>query len=1305
MNGGALDDDYEFPFQLPLSRSSSSLSLSSSNPPSTSTLPRPSSPAGPPTQPVHHPVPRSSSLLGVYPPNMRESTARRRRPPPAPDSSTPAALALQQQGAGSGGEPVAVPPARSSRTTSLSSTAPGGVESPAEGNYGTRSAGATRTGAPATQPPPAPAPSLKIVLKRSRAGSSTASPDSAPPVITLDSRSPSPSRTTLSPALPPPSAPPTASTSTLPPPSSILANVKKGQKNGRDGLNRVCHHHKSQTDRPRMTCINAPECRTVWCNVCVEKHYLHYTPLNLFEPSGVFSCPVCLDVCACAGCKRKRRNGGSNRRASVSTVASAVGALEVDGGADEVLVVDGARDAGGEGGEGGEKKKKKKKRDKDGKRIRETGEKKKKKKDRKGKSRATEEDVSMLSGMEPLEAAAMGLGVGMGLGIVEGEEEGADPAGGDAESASEGEEDAADVQRMLVEGNEEDEELPPLEADPAPRPTSLTLHLSYPSPSASASASPDPLAYDPSAPVPAAPPSGRRPPPPRKKGKKSRKSNSWTVPKRPRPSGGSSGGGGGGGSRNRTRAPPATVDPYSAPDSTFNHGHALPPYHSSVFGTASSSYFAAPPAEPEPAARPKRNKRPSTAFEDYAVGDFAPASALVFNERVGQNASSSNTSRRTSYQSSWGLTSAAPPPPPPYPSREEIAAQQQQSKRQRRYRASGISSASSCDGLSSAGETVDDMEEELEDDGAGGSLRPEEPLPVLAGLERNLGLEPPAEGEEGDNQGEMFGMEVGVVPLASPVLSLDLETGGGGEEIKPRVVKWIEGPERRKRRAEKAAREAAAAKEAQGQEGKEKAASAPPPPLAPSAAAPQVEEVKPRPASMGAKFPVGGSSTSACPSSPALAAVKQEPLDDPSPPHISPGVVPPSPNATLFPFPSPASPTQASAAASLPALSSLPVPSSNPPGPPSSAPPTLPLRADSVDTPPSAASRAASLPVPSASTGAADVQDYGDRSAEDAKLAFALLDAVRAAAGTGPNRPQSNTSESEGAYEIALVSAIASSDAVLGSPARPSRQSHSHFAASRSPLPLSLPPSQQHHSRSHSPSSSDLPPPIEISDLSAHLLEAERRSALLAASTSVDPGKAFKRFKKREEAEAQFFVKSAYEDDVGERMDLDLELDEEDGDVGPSASVRGGGRETSSSVPPQGGGGFDFDPFVVGGADGQSPLLVEDLWTPTSVAETSLSLSTSASTAPSSIGGGGGGGAGTCGERELLDLAAVARDGMMRRPKEEEPGFARLGEGGGELEFAKEMEIELGGVMGWMEEMEGAGEGWGEGEGSGVEAF
>jgi hypothetical protein len=46
---------------------------------------------------------------------------------------------------------------------------------------------------------------------------------------------------------------------------------RKGYKAGRDGLNRVCHHHKSQTDRPRMTCENAPTCRTVWCKGCVEK--------------------------------------------------------------------------------------------------------------------------------------------------------------------------------------------------------------------------------------------------------------------------------------------------------------------------------------------------------------------------------------------------------------------------------------------------------------------------------------------------------------------------------------------------------------------------------------------------------------------------------------------------------------------------------------------------------------------------------------------------------------------------------------------------------------------------------------------------------------------------------------------------------------------------------------------------------------------------------------------------------------------------------------------------------------------------
>jgi len=117
--------------------------------------------------------------------------------------------------------------------------------------------------------------------------------------------------------------------------------------------------------------------------------------------------------------------------------------------------------------------------------------------------------------------------------------------------------------------------------------------------------------------------------------------------------------------------------------------------------------------------------------------------------------------------------------------------------KRRRPRLSGLSSASSCSSISSSGDIMDEDEEfegsywaeqaERESDQRVRHwllVPPSEPQPVLAGLERNLS--------------EGGGEEVGFSPTATTGGDGDVEMG---ERKRKEKVKWIEGPERRRRRA------------------------------------------------------------------------------------------------------------------------------------------------------------------------------------------------------------------------------------------------------------------------------------------------------------------------------------------------------------------------------------------------------------------------------------------------------------------------------------------------------------------------
>ncbi|GAA6018385.1 hypothetical protein JCM11491_005954 [Sporobolomyces phaffii] len=85
-------------------------------------------------------------------------------------------------------------------------------------------------------------------------------------------------------------------------------------------LNRVCHHHKSMTKGEiRMSCTNKPACRTIWCKNCIDKYYLEFTPTGVFIEGTTFVCPVCSDRCKCASCRKKRKEHAKETRRSNST--------------------------------------------------------------------------------------------------------------------------------------------------------------------------------------------------------------------------------------------------------------------------------------------------------------------------------------------------------------------------------------------------------------------------------------------------------------------------------------------------------------------------------------------------------------------------------------------------------------------------------------------------------------------------------------------------------------------------------------------------------------------------------------------------------------------------------------------------------------------------------------------------------------------------------------------------------------------------------------------------------------------------
>ncbi|GAA5922154.1 hypothetical protein JCM1841_006903 [Sporobolomyces salmonicolor] len=677
----------------PISCSASAPRVSAaSDPPLASSVDSPA-----PRPPTQRRRASTSSFLGVYidPPSPAAGMRDPRSSKPSSSSaagSTRGATAAQQKRSLSAsaayGPPPALPVLDLVEETSASSAAGSDVEVVQDG----LAQPPTRQ---ATSMPSAGPPRLKIVFKGGRAEPSSSAtstsnpaplPTPAPTVSPPLPHPPSPSTPAYARATP--SAPHTTSAGT-PPAAGPSTSRKGGPKNGADGLNRVCHHHKSKgADRPRMTCINAPECKTIWCNVCVNKHYLACTPTAEFVAGEAFLCPVCQDACLCAGCKRKRKGlarggaAGDARRGSTSGSASVAGSVAAAGSPRMEIDVEEEEEA-----DQGQKKETAQ----DPKALKVTL--------KPPQKRQRQEMVVLGAGAgaggnawaaagrwTPTATPFGGVGLGIGISALDGDE--AD----DDESS--------------------DEEVVMRPSPPVPAPTPVAL----------------------------GPASTRR--------RQSLDKSSSRLPS------------------TSTSAPSFAT---SAPFASF-------------FASPSVSLPSSDPVPPAPSGRPRRIKRPSSAFEDYAV-------EITVSGRAGARGGRARP-----------LTTLREEEPAARSANVVLATTH--GKRRRPPRLSGLSSASSCSDLDlSSGIDDDDDDDALQPDADKVQhwmlVPPSEPQPVLAGLERNLS----EGGGEGLTFGELFG---GVIP----------QDDGAGERPRKPKVKWIEGPERRRRRAlaaQKARDEAAAA--------------------------------------------------------------------------------------------------------------------------------------------------------------------------------------------------------------------------------------------------------------------------------------------------------------------------------------------------------------------------------------------------------------------------------------------------------------------------------------------------------------
>ncbi|GAA5876993.1 hypothetical protein JCM16303_006363 [Sporobolomyces ruberrimus] len=519
-----------------------------------------------------------------------------------------------------------------------------------------------------------------------------------------------------------------ASTSAIPlPPTTVT---------GPTSLNRVCHHHKSLTKgETRMTCSNKPDCRTIWCKTCIDKYYLDCTPTSVFVEGATFLCPVCTDRCKCAGCRKKRKESAKEaRRANSLSVAASTS-------------TEGARRS-----------------------------------------------------ITPLPGSTL---AGSGEVVVKMED--TDEHRFVATTTSQDQQPS--IPSSTFPDSAIDPSLLPPPAPSAQPPLQPILPATAPVPS-TISPVPPPL-------PPTAQPSGilkiRVKPPTRPR---TERGTFVPLPMSGEPypleteevvaSPANARRGRGGARRGAGRRTNAASTTHFQPPFTGGGGRIVPD-GTSFFGRAPTDLVGVA-AGNVGGIRPKRTKKVSSHYDDFAVEGvpaFVPEGDA--ENGAGQGRESRNaTGRWGGYRRGAGgrrkavepvaATSNVPVfPGSSFMSTTTTATIGRDGKPRRRPRLSGLSSASSCSELSSAGGMDEDdyesrywaAKEEFAERESDQRVRhwllvpPDEPQPVLAGLERNLS--------------EGGGEEVGF----SPTASTEIDVG----KKKKEKVKWIEGPERRRRRA------------------------------------------------------------------------------------------------------------------------------------------------------------------------------------------------------------------------------------------------------------------------------------------------------------------------------------------------------------------------------------------------------------------------------------------------------------------------------------------------------------------------
>lgn len=582
--------------------------------------------------------------------------------------------------------------------------------------------------------------------------------------------------------------------------------------------------------------------------------------------------------------------------------------------------------------------------------------------------------------------------------------------------------------------------------------------------------------------------------------------------------------------------PPAAADDYSRYTTV------------SIFASAPTPATAPEPVPTSGSTRPRRTKRPSTAFDDYAV-DFATSAAAGLVDRsaspgpasfAAAAAHSAATSRRRGGGGGGNGNGAASRANGGI-GRLSIDMFAPSRKVQRRWR-SDLSSASDCDGSAYSSGDDADSDVDFADADAAAAAKPvvEQPLPVLAGLERNLGIEP-ADGDGAESGGEplAFGEAFTGVVAAHELLD------AGNHQRPRRSVRWIEGPERRKRRAMAAA----------------------------AAAGPANETATVLPPSTESETVI---------------VKKEEQSDAPPPPSLPQTTRSVSPCDPFQLF----SPPPLKRSSSLPADPAAKV--STPKSKEDRPPPYEALRpSEETPAPPHEGAAAATTPTSSE-----------NRSAKDVKLAFALLDAVRAAVSGVIGSPSRGGEGSSGGIGAALQAALTTGHSATSSPTTKAGGSDAMQIDSE-PIASSSAEVGKHEGGTI--------------DYQAHELEAKRRLEALAAQEQVDPGKAFKPTA-RDGAEAQLFIGSpACHDDDADDEAVEAHLT---------------GAVKSEPITDRAEFGFEVSFRVSAAAaaettdfDTDSPI--DDLWTPASVAD---SISTAPSTSASNsfgedplCGGGGGG--------------------------------------------------------------------------------